>query len=174
MICLRCLWAFLFFFFPKSKAKRPDIPHNGFWNLLPSFTFFIVSFIFNCRRLCCLRFPLKGKGEIRKQFEEKTELNYGYVNYLMDWWPVWSLMLGLLFIGDLGSAQLFSTQRKCKAQRVFACREQAPSRCSAANTNQLHCKHARPSHWRRGFRKANRTPLSHRLKYSVLSVLKLL
>lgn len=74
----------------------------------------------------------------------------------MDWWHVWSLMLGLLFVGDLGSAQLFSTWRKCKAQRVFACCEQAPSQCSAANTNQPNYRNTHPSHWRHGFRKANR------------------
>lgn len=44
--------------FIKTKAKRPAIPHNGFWNLFP-FSFFIVCFIFNC--LCYLSFPLKSK-----------------------------------------------------------------------------------------------------------------
>lgn len=112
-------------FFSKVRLKGLT-SHKGFWNLRPSFTFCIVYFIFNCRSLCCLNFPLKGKGEIRKQFDKKTELNYGYVNYLMDWWHIWSLMLRLLFVGDLGSAQLFSTWRKCKAQRVFACCDRHP------------------------------------------------
>lgn len=116
MSCLRCLWAFLF---SKLRLKGLDIPHNGFWNLLPIFIFFIVCFIFNCRSLCCSSLPLKGKCEIRKQFDEKTELNSGYVNYLVDCWHVLSLMLRLLFIGDLGSAQLFSTRSKCKAQEYL-------------------------------------------------------
>lgn len=58
-------------------------------------------------------------------------------------------MLRLLFVGDLGSAQLFSTRRKCEAQRIFACFEQALSQCSAANTNQLTNKNTHPSHWRK-------------------------
>lgn len=165
MSCLRCLWALLF---SKLRLKGLDIPHNGFWNLLPIFIFFIVCFIFNCRSLCCSSLPLKGKCEIRKQFDEKTELNSGYVNYLVDCWHVLSLMLRLLFIGDLGSAQLFSTRSKCKAQRMFACFEQALSQCSAANTDLLTCKNTHPSHWRNSLGEANQPPFIRRLKSSVV------
>lgn len=83
-------------------------------------------------------------------------------------------MLRLLFIGDLGSAWLFSTRRKRKAQRILACFEQALSQCSAANTNQLTSDTTHPSHGRNSLGKANQPPFIGRWKSSVISVLKLL
>lgn len=82
-------------------------------------------------------------------------------------------MLGLLFIGDLGSAHFSSTQRKCEAQRIFACFVQAHSQRSAANMNQLNYKNTNPNHWKKCFRNTHQTPFIRRLKYSVVSVLKL-
>lgn len=83
-------------------------------------------------------------------------------------------MLGLLFIGDLGPAHFSSTRRKCEAQRIFACFVQVHSQCSAANTNQLNYRIINPNHWKNCFKKTNQIPFIQRLKYSVVSVLKLL